>query len=186
MKLTVPTALTLFRIVLIPIFVLLFYLPIPLGGKLAALVFALASITDWFDGFLARKLHQESAFGAFLDPVADKLIVAAAIVLIVQADPRALVAIPSIIIVSREIAVSALREWMAEVGERAAVKVSFVGKAKTTVQMFALVFLIWQQDLWGLPIYDIGLVLYYVAAILTLYSMFCYLQAAWPTLSQED
>ncbi len=186
MKLTVPTALTLFRIVLIPIFVLLFYLPVPLGGKLAALVFALASITDWFDGFLARKLHQESAFGAFLDPVADKLIVAAAIVLIVQADPRALVAIPSIIIVSREIAVSALREWMAEVGERAAVKVSFVGKAKTTVQMFALVFLIWQQDLWGLPIYDIGLVLYYVAAILTLYSMFCYLQAAWPTLSQED
>lgn len=186
MKLTVPTALTLFRIVLIPIFVLLFYLPTPLGGKLAALVFALASITDWFDGFLARKLHQESAFGAFLDPVADKLIVAAAIVLIVQADPRALVAIPSIIIVSREIAVSALREWMAEVGERAAVKVSFVGKAKTTVQMFALVFLIWQQDLWGLPIYDIGLVLYYVAAILTLYSMFCYLQAAWPTLSQED
>ncbi len=97
-----------------------------------------------------------------------------------------MVAIPSIIIVSREIAVDALREWMAEVGERAAVKVSFVGKAKTTVQMFALVFLIWQQDLWGLPIYDIGLVLYYVAAILTLYSMFCYLQAAWPTLSQED
>ncbi|MDJ0834156.1 MAG: CDP-diacylglycerol--glycerol-3-phosphate 3-phosphatidyltransferase [Gammaproteobacteria bacterium] len=186
MKLTVPTALTLFRIVLIPIFVLLFYLPTPLGAKLAALVFALASITDWFDGFLARMLKQESAFGAFLDPVADKLIVAAAIVLIVQADPRALVAIPSIIIVSREIAVSALREWMAEVGERAAVKVSFVGKAKTTVQMFALVFLIWQQDLLGLPIYMIGLVLYYVAAILTLYSMFCYLQAAWPTLTQED
>lgn len=186
MKLTVPTALTLFRIVLIPIFILLFYLPTPLGAKLAALVFALASITDWFDGFLARMLKQESAFGAFLDPVADKLIVAAAIVLIVQADPRALVAIPSIIIVSREIAVSALREWMAEVGERAAVKVSFVGKAKTTLQMFALVFLIWQQDLLGLPIYDIGLVLYYVAAILTLYSMFCYLQAAWPTLSQED
>ena len=148
MKLTVPTALTLFRIVLIPIFILLFYWPSPLGAKLAALVFAFASITDWIDGFLARMLHQESAFGAFLDPVADKLIVAAAIVLIVQADPRALVAIPSVIIVSREIAVSALREWMAEVGERAAVKVSFVGKAKTTVQMFSLVFLIWQQDLW--------------------------------------
>ncbi len=186
MKLTVPTALTLFRIVLIPIFILLFYLPTPLGAKMAALVFALASITDWFDGYLARVLQQESSFGAFLDPVADKLIVAAAIVLIVQADPRALVAIPSIIIVSREIAVSALREWMAEVGEKAAVKVSFIGKAKTTVQMFALVFLIWQQDLWGLPIYNIGLVLYFVAAILTLYSMFCYLQAAWPTLTQEQ
>ena len=186
MKLTVPTALTLFRIVLIPIFVIAFYWPTPMGAKVAALVFALASITDWFDGFLARILHQESAFGAFLDPVADKLIVAAAIVLIVQANPVALVAIPSIIIVSREIAVSALREWMAEVGEHAAVKVSFVGKAKTTAQMFSLVFLIYQEKLWGLPIYDIGLILYYVAAMLTLYSMFVYLRAAWPTLTQED
>ena len=186
MRLTVPTILTLFRILLIPVFIILFYWPAPWGVKMAAIVFAAASITDWFDGYLARVLNQESAFGAFLDPVADKLIVVAAIVLIVQADPEPLIAIPSIIIVSREVAVSALREWMAEMGARGAVKVNFIGKAKTTAQMFALVFLVYQYDLYGLPIYNIGLVLYYLSAILTLYSMFIYLRAAWPTLMQED
>lgn len=182
MKLTLPTILTLFRIILIPVFVVVFYLPTPWANMAAAIIYAVASITDWFDGYLARVLNQESAFGAFLDPVADKLMVVVAIVLLVEANPSPWIAIPSIIIISREITVSALREWMAELGSRATVKVSFVGKAKTVAQLLSLILLIYHESLFGLPIYQIGMGLYYLAAFLTLYSMMVYLKAAWPVI----
>ncbi len=185
MKLTLPTLLTLFRIVLIPVFVIVFYWDVPWAHVAAAVIYALASITDWFDGWLARVLNQESAFGAFLDPVADKLMVAVAIVLLVETHPSLLMTLPALIIISREITVSALREWMAELGNRTAVKVSFVGKAKTTAQMFSLFLMIWETPLWGLPVFEIGLVLFYLSAILTLYSMLVYLRAAWPVMMEN-
>jgi len=182
MILTLPTLLTLFRIFLIPVFVIVFYLPVSWSFLAAAIIFTVASLTDWIDGYLARALQQESAFGAFLDPVADKLMVVVAIVLIVEANPSPLIAIPSIIIISREITVSALREWMAELGSRETVKVSFIGKAKTTVQLISLIMLIYHHSLFGLPIFEIGLLLFYTAAILTLYSMYIYVKAAWPVM----
>lgn len=186
MNLTLPTLITLFRIILIPVFVVVFYLPLPWAATAATFIFALASITDWIDGYLARVLNQESAFGAFLDPVADKLMVAVAIVVLVESHPTHWVAIPSMIIISREITVSALREWMAELGSRATIKVSFVGKAKTTAQLLSLVFMIYNQTIFDIPVFQVGLVLYYVAAFLTLYSMFCYLKAAWPVMSHHS
>lgn len=182
MKLTVPTILTLFRIILIPVFVVIFYWPAPWANVAAAAIYTIASITDWIDGYLARILNQESSFGAFLDPVADKLMVVVAIVLLVEANPSPWIAIPSIIIISREITVSALREWMAELGSRATVKVSGVGKAKTVAQLLSLILLIYHEPLIGLPIYQIGMGLYYLAAFLTLYSMLVYLKAAWPVM----
>ena len=185
MKLTLPTTLTLFRIVLIPVFVVVFYLPVTWAYAAAAGIYVVASLTDWFDGYLARVLNQESEFGAFLDPVADKLMVVAAIVLLVELHPHAWMAIPSIIIISREITVSALREWMSELGNRTAVQVSFIGKAKTAAQMTSLVLLIYQQPLLGLPTFKIGLALYYLAALLTLYSMFLYVRAAWPAMREN-
>jgi len=186
MKLTLPTIITLFRIVLIPVFVVVFYLPLQWASTAAAIIFALASITDWIDGYLARVMNQESAFGAFLDPVADKLMVATAIVLLVEANPSLWIAIPSVVIISREITVSALREWMAELGSRATIKVSFVGKAKTTAQLFSLVVMIYHQPIYGFPMFDVGLWFYYLAAFLTLYSMAIYLKAAWPVISKQD
>ena len=185
MKLTLPTTLTLFRIVLIPVFVVVFYLPVTWAYAAAAAIYVVASLTDWFDGYLARVLNQESEFGAFLDPVADKLMVVAAIVLLVELHPHAWMAIPSIIIISRELTVSALREWMSELGNRTAVQVSFIGKAKTAAQMTSLVLLIYQQPLLGLPTFKIGLALYYLAALLTLYSMFLYVRAAWPAMREN-
>jgi CDP-diacylglycerol--glycerol-3-phosphate 3-phosphatidyltransferase len=156
---------------------------------LATGLFVLAALTDWLDGYLARKWEQTSPFGAFLDPVADKLMVAAALVMLV-ADPRVqaqvldirLFAVVVLVIVGREITVSALREWMAEVGKRSHVKVSYVGKIKTVSQMVAIPFLLWQKSFWGLPIFRIGEILLYVAAALTLWSMLIYLKAAWPNL----
>lgn len=186
MTFTLPTLLTLFRIFLIPVFVICFYWPSPWSHSLATAVFALASFTDWVDGYLARALNQESRFGAFLDPVADKLMVAVAIILLVQAHPNAWMVIPSMIIISREIAVSALREWMAELGSRGEVKVNFIGKVKTTAQLVSLMLLIYAEDVWGLPTYTFGMVLYYLSAVLTLYSMVLYLKAAWPYLTDES
>lgn len=186
MKLTLPTILTLFRIFLIPVFVIVFYWPAPWAFMAAAIVYTVASITDWFDGYLARVLNQESAFGAFLDPVADKLMVVVAIVLLVDANPSPLLAIPSVIIISREITVSALREWMAELGSRATIKVSFVGKAKTTLQLVSLIMMIYHHALFGIPMFQLGLILYYVAALLTLYSMVIYLKAAWPVITKNS
>ena len=182
MKLTTPTIITLFRVALIPLFVIAFYLPFAWSNEAAAIIFALAAITDWADGFLARLLKEESAFGAFLDPVADKLIVTTAVVLLVQENPVMMVTLPAIIIIAREISVSALREWMAELGDRARVEVSFIGKAKTMAQLASIVFMIYGDPLWGLPIYNIGLACFYLAAIFTIVSMVKYIRAAWPVI----
>jgi CDP-diacylglycerol--glycerol-3-phosphate 3-phosphatidyltransferase len=182
MPLNIPNYLTLFRIALIPVFVLMFFLPFTWSHFATALIFGLAAITDWLDGYLARRLGQISRFGAFLDPVADKLMVAVALVLLVQANPTVLLAIPALVIIGREIAISALREWMAEIGERAHVAVSSIGKVKTTVQMIAILLLLYHAPIGQLPVYAIGVVLLYVAALLTLWSMFVYLRAAWPLL----
>ena len=185
MKITIPTAVTLFRIGLIPLFVVVFYLPFPWADLAAAGIFAFASITDWVDGYLARALKQESSFGAFLDPVADKLMVVVAIVLIVERHPSIYIAIPSVIIVAREISVSALREWMAELGSRAAVQVSFIGKAKTTTQLISILLMIYSEPYFDLPTFQIGLVGYYLAAFFTVVSMVQYLRAAWPVIAKN-
>ena len=185
MKLTVPTMLTLARIVLIPVLVLVFYLPYKWTNFAAAFVFAFASVTDWLDGWIARRYNQYSAFGAFLDPVADKLMVAVALLLIVQAHPTKWMALWAAVIVGREIAVSALREWMAELGQRAKVKVASIGKIKTIVQMVALVCLLYQENFFGLPIFLIGEWLLAAAALLTLWSGGAYLRAAWPVLRED-
>ncbi|MEE9358446.1 CDP-diacylglycerol--glycerol-3-phosphate 3-phosphatidyltransferase [Candidatus Vondammii sp. HM_W22] len=183
MVLNIPNILTLLRIALIPVYVGIFYLPWELAGQACALVFALAAITDWLDGYLARKLQQVSSLGAFLDPVADKLMVSTALILLVEAHPSPVLAVPVLVIIGREIAISALREWMAEFGVRAQVAVSVIGKIKTAFQMTAIFLLIYSQDILGLPIATIGYVLLYVAAILTFWSMMVYIRAAWPTLS---
>lgn len=178
----IPNTLTLLRIVLIPVFVLVFYLPISWSNEVACIIFVVAAVTDIFDGYLARRLNQLSKLGAFLDPVADKLMVAVALVLIVERQPSIVLALPAAVIICREITVSALREWMAEIGARSKVAVSVLGKVKTISQMVALGFLIFHESVLGLPVYGIGLVLLYVAAILTLISMFQYLRIAWPEL----
>lgn len=177
-----PNILTLLRIALIPVFVLVFYAPVHWAHLASAAIFGLAAITDWVDGFLARRWSQTSAFGAFLDPVADKLMVAVALVLLVQVNPTPLLAIPAAVIIGREIAVSALREWMAEIGERAQVAVSAMGKFKTTAQMTALMLLLYHDPIGELPTMTVGYVLLYTAAALTFWSMVVYLQAAWPAL----
>ncbi len=189
MTLNIPTLLTLARIAIIPVFLLVFYLPFAWGHIAAALLFALAGLTDWLDGYLARTLDQTSRFGAFLDPVADKLMVAAALVVLVDANPVPLsavvVALPAIVIIGREITISALREWMAVIGESARVAVSWIGKVKTTAQMIAIFLLLWRDPIFGLPTAWIGLILLYLAALLTLWSMWRYLRAAWPTLMDD-
>jgi len=185
MKLTVPTMLTLLRIMLIPVLVLVFYLPYKWTNFAAAFIFAFASITDWLDGWIARRYNQFSAFGAFLDPVADKLMVAIALLLTVQKHPTVWMALWAAVIIGREIAVSALREWMAELGQRATVKVATIGKIKTIVQMVALVCLLYQEPLLGVNIFVIGEWLLAAAALLTLWSGFAYLRAAWPVLRED-
>ncbi len=180
-----PNLLTLSRIVLIPVFVLVFYLPVAWSAPAATVIFMLAAFTDWLDGYLARRLELTSPLGAFLDPVADKLMVATALVVVLQADPQLWLALPVMVIIGREITISALREWMAELGQRAQVAVSEIGKFKTTAQMLAITLLIYREDLWGLPVYLIGEVLLYIAVILTLWSMLIYLRAAWPLLGAE-
>lgn len=179
-----PNLLTLLRIFLIPVFVGIFYVPASWAPFACALVFTVAALTDWLDGYLARRWEQTSPFGAFLDPVADKLMIAVALVLLVQSDPRAVLALPAAIIIGREITVSALREWMAELGARARVAVSQVGKFKTTAQMLAIILLILGGGADSL-IYGLGMVLLYVAAALTLWSMMLYLRVAWPSLTSS-
>jgi CDP-diacylglycerol--glycerol-3-phosphate 3-phosphatidyltransferase/cardiolipin synthase len=180
--LNLPNILTLLRIVLIPVFVVLFFVPMDMVHEICAAIFAFAAITDWLDGYLARRMGLESPLGAFLDPVADKLMVAAALILIVQADPTPWLAVPAVVIVGREITISALREWMAELGARAQVAVSVVGKFKTALQMVAIVLLLLRHDVLGIPVYTVGYVLLYLAVVLTLWSMLVYLRAAWPSL----
>lgn len=181
----IPNTLTLLRIALIPVLILFFYLPVSWSNEATTIVFMIAGFTDWLDGYLARRMQLTSKLGAFLDPVADKLIVAAALVLIVQADPEYWLALPAIVIIGREIAISALREWMAELGNRSAVAVSEIGKFKTAAQLAAITALLYRDDLFGMPLYLIGLVLLYVAVVLTLWSMVVYLKAAWPQLTNN-
>jgi len=178
-----PNTLTWLRILMIPAILALFYLlPYPWADPAACAAFALAGITDTLDGYYARKLGQTSRLGAFLDPVADKLIVAAALVLIVSKDPRWFVVIVAVVIIGREIAVSALREWMAEIGARNRIKVTVLAKYKTIMQIVGLSMLLYRQNLFGIPTYRVGLVLTAVAAVLTLWSMVQYLRVAWPEL----
>jgi CDP-diacylglycerol--glycerol-3-phosphate 3-phosphatidyltransferase len=180
--LNIPNSLTLFRVALIPVFVVVFFLPFHWSGPVSAGIFALASITDWLDGYLARRLKQSSPFGAFLDPVADKLIVVVALVLLVSAHPYWWVAIAAAIIVGREITISGLREWMAEMGARQRVAVSTVAKYKTAGQMAAITIMLYRIPLAGFPVYLIGLALLFVSAALTLWTMAWYLHAAWPQM----
>lgn len=179
-----PNILTLARIIMIPVMVVCYYWwPADNAHFVAAFVFTLACITDWFDGYLARKLDQSTPLGAFLDPVADKLIVAVALVLLVEDFASIWLTIPATIIVGREIVISALREWMAELGKRASVAVSMVGKVKTLLQMSSIgLLLAFSQDTWmGI----LGLYSLYGAAILTIWSMVVYLKAAWPQLKEQ-
>jgi CDP-diacylglycerol--glycerol-3-phosphate 3-phosphatidyltransferase len=182
MRPTIPNVLTFMRIALIPVLAGVFWLPVAWSHWASASVFAVGATTDWLDGYLARRLGQTSAFGAFLDPVADKLLVAVALVLLVQSDPTPLLAVPAAIIIGREITISALREWMAEIGERARVGVLLLSKIKTGSQMVAIVLLLYDHPHSTLPTRSMGYVLLYVAAALTLWSMVVYLRAAWPTL----
>jgi CDP-diacylglycerol--glycerol-3-phosphate 3-phosphatidyltransferase len=191
MRINLPTWLTLFRVALLPVMVVAFYLPFRGHNIVAALVFLLAALTDWLDGYLARRMNLTSAFGAFLDPVADKLMVAVTLFLLVESHrggwPGILMAVTAAVIVGREISVSALREWMAGIGMRATVKVAFIGKLKTVMQMVALVVLIVQHEkaAEALRLYHIGEALLVIAGVLTIWSGVTYLRAAWPLLSSD-
>lgn len=181
----IPNILTVLRVLLIPIIVLLFYLPFKWSYLAASAVFAIAAVTDWLDGYLARRLKQSTPFGAFLDPVADKLMVAVALVLLVEEHANLWLTLPAAIIIGREIVISALREWMAELGARAHVAVSSLGKWKTTAQMVALIILLANPPLMTVWVIA-GYVLLIIAAALTLWSMVHYLMAAWPHLSPTE
>jgi CDP-diacylglycerol---glycerol-3-phosphate 3-phosphatidyltransferase len=190
MRINLPTWLTLFRVLLLPVMVVVFYLPFRWSNLGAAAVFVIAGFTDWLDGYLARRMNLTSAFGAFLDPVADKLMVAVTLFLLVQSHPGGwqgvLLAVTASVIVGREISVSALREWMAQIGARSKVKVAFLGKLKTLAQMVALVVLLVQHDTESLASYNIGEALLVLAGILTIWSGLDYLRAAWPSLRGDS
>jgi CDP-diacylglycerol--glycerol-3-phosphate 3-phosphatidyltransferase/cardiolipin synthase len=188
--LNLPNVLTVLRILAIPLVVVLFLIgartPHSTADPFAGLLFAAAAVTDSLDGYLARRLGQTTRLGSFLDPVADKLIVAVALVLIVSRDPRTLMVLTAAVIIGREIAISALREWMAGIGQPTAVAVSTIGKVKTVLQMTGVTLLLFRSDVLGLPIYLLGQWLTVLAACLTLISMALYLRAAWPHLSAAD
>jgi len=191
-KFPVANTLTFTRIAMIPLVVVFFYLPYRWASPAAAVAFIIAAITDSLDGYLARKLGQITRLGAFLDPVADKLMVATALILLashnvnplrlIWFDPSILVAVTAAVIVGREITISALREWMAEIGARRKVAVSELGKYKTGFQMTGLSMMLFRENLLGFPIYELGLYCLIVAAVLTLWSAVVYLRAAWPEL----
>jgi CDP-diacylglycerol---glycerol-3-phosphate 3-phosphatidyltransferase len=179
-----PNTLTWLRIGAIPLIILLFFMPYHWSDPAAGLLFAAAGITDSLDGYFARRLGQTSRLGAFLDPVADKLIVAVALVLLISKDTRALIVLTAAVIIGREITISALREWMAEIGQRRKVAVSQLGKAKTVLQIVGLSMMLYRAPLIGLPIYRLGVILTELAAAATLVSMVAYLRAAWPELKR--
>ncbi len=187
MELNIPTRITVSRLAMVPILVLVFYLPFENHQIVAAGVFTLAALTDWFDGYLARKMGQMTEFGAFLDPVADKLMVAVALVLLVEQHDTILFTLAACVIVGREIVVSALREWMAELGARTSIRVNFVAKLKTVVQMLAIIALLALD-----PVVNAGWMLalayamLYAAALLTLWSMVIYLRAAWKVILERE
>ena len=186
MPINIPNALTIMRILLIPVLVVVFYLPFKNHLLVAAAIFAFAAVTDWFDGYLARRLGQMTAFGAFLDPVADKLMVAIALVLLVERHDTLLFTLAACVIIGREIVISALREWMAELGERTSVAVSYIGKVKTAFQMVAITGLLAidpaTDESWLLALCYVVL---YTAAVLTLWSMLIYLKAAWVVIKDR-
>lgn len=186
MKLTLPLFLTLMRVAVIPVVLVLFYIDLPYSRQVATVLYALAGITDWFDGWLARRWNQTSKFGAFLDPVADKLLVAVCLVMLLHAQPTGMLALMVAIIIGREITISALREWMAELGQRTSVAVSWIGKWKTAFQMTAIGMMIWQIETFGINWYELGYVLLFVAAALTIWSMVVYLRAAWPLMRESS
>ncbi|MDR2112224.1 MAG: CDP-diacylglycerol--glycerol-3-phosphate 3-phosphatidyltransferase [Candidatus Accumulibacter sp.] len=189
MPTNIPILLTWLRIILIPLLIALYYMPEswlrPVGRDLTAtVVFVVAAWTDWLDGYLARRWNETSAFGAFLDPVADKLIVAAALIMLVHLDRVG--ALIAVIIIGREITISALREWMAQIGARKSVAVSMIGKIKTVAQMTAIPMLLYHHSLLGIDIHLLGTWLIYVAAVLTLWSMGYYLRMALPHLLEQE
>ena len=186
MKLNLAIVLTLFRIAAIPAVVVCFYSTIPNARPIAAVLFGIAAVTDFIDGWVARRFNQTSRFGEFLDPVADKLMVAIVLVMLVQAESGWFEDIIAMIIIGREITVSALREWMATIGERANVKVGMSGKIKTTFQMFGIAFMVYKVSLFGVDMYTAGFVLLVIAAGLTIWSMFVYLKAAWPFIVSDQ
>jgi CDP-diacylglycerol--glycerol-3-phosphate 3-phosphatidyltransferase/cardiolipin synthase len=186
LKLNLANILTLFRIAAIPVVVICFYSPIPNARPIAAIIFGIAAITDMIDGWVARKYGQTSRFGEFLDPVADKLMVSIVLVMLVQAQAGWFEDIIAMIIIGREITISALREWMATIGERTNVKVDVTGKIKTTLQMFGIAFMVYNNPLFGIDVYAVGFVLLVAAAIMTVWSMFIYLRAAWPFIMMDD
>ena len=182
----IPNSLTTVRIASIGLFAVVYLLPVPLAHPIAAVIFAIAAATDWLDGFLARRLGQSTRFGAFLDPVADKLIVCTALVLVLDASHVRFMVFPAAVIIGREIVISALREWMAEIGRRTSVAVSLVGKLKTMLQMVALFLLLWYHPGTYAWLIDLGTTLIFVAAILTVWSMVMYLRAAWQDLTLSE
>lgn len=185
MRLTLPLFLTLLRVAAIPVVLVLFYVDIPYARQFATVLYAAACITDWLDGWLARRWNQTSKFGAFLDPVADKLLVAVCLVMLLRADPGSVLAVLVAIIIGREITISALREWMAELGQRTSVGVSWIGKWKTGFQMTSIGMMIWQIETFGVHWYTLGYALLFVAAMLTIWSMVVYLRAAWPMMRDD-
>ena len=186
MRLNLATILTLARIAAIPVVVVCFYWPDPQARPIAGIIFGIAAVTDLLDGYIARNFGQISRFGTFLDPVADKLMVSIVLVLLVQGDPDWYVDLVAMLIIGREITVSALREWMATVGAHGAVKVSWGGKLKTTLQMFGIAFMIYREQLFGVDLYHTGFMLLLAAVGMTLWSMFIYLRAALPTMHTRD
>jgi len=186
MRLNLPTWLTLLRVLAIPVLVAVLCIGEERSPDWwACAIFTVAAATDWFDGYLARKLNQTSPFGAFLDPVADKLMVSSALVMLVFLDNRWQVALPAVVIIGREITISALREWMAELGQRANVAVSHIGKFKTAMQLIAIGLMLLKGTPMGFSIYQLGLFCLWLAAVLTIWSMVVYLKAAWPVLRGE-
>jgi CDP-diacylglycerol--glycerol-3-phosphate 3-phosphatidyltransferase len=187
LNINIPNALTLLRICLIPVLVVVFYAPFTNHLLFAAGIFAFAAVTDWVDGYLARRLGQMTAFGAFLDPVADKLMVVIALVLLVERYDTVLFTLAACVIIGREIVISALREWMAELGARTSVAVSYIGKVKTTFQMLAIIGLLAinpeTDESWLLAL---SYLMLYAAAVLTLWSMIVYLKAAWVVIKEQD
>lgn len=180
---TIPNIITSLRILLIPVIVIVFYLPGSWSHITAAGIFVVAALSDWLDGYLARKWNQHTAFGAFFDPVADKLIVCITLVLLVEQYTSIWLTLPAMVIIGREVVISALREWMAELGKRTSVAVSYIGKVKTALQMSSIIILL--ASIPGTLMGQFGLFLLYVAAILTLWSMYEYLKAAWSDLTSD-
>ena len=193
MPLTIPNILTVARIIAIPVFIIAYFLSPDQKNTVAVAIFVLAALTDWLDGYLARKLKEVSPFGAFLDPVADKLIVCTALVLLVSDNNvsdqvlfQSIFTISVIIIVGREVSVVALREWMAEKGQRASIATSYLSKSKTFLQMLAIILLLYGQSINEFPTLVVGELLLYIAAALTIWTMFLYLRNAWPILTSKE